>query len=64
MLKNQDARCSGIYKIGKIEACPKRDLCLRYLHFRYLDREAGIENYQGIPVVMAVKDCKIFLEAE
>jgi hypothetical protein len=34
------------------------------LHFLRLDREAGIENYQGIPVVMAVKDCKIFLEAE
>jgi hypothetical protein len=64
MLKNQDARCSGIFTIGKIEACPKRDRCLRYLHFLRLDRAAGVENYQGIPVVMAVKDCKIFLEAE
>jgi hypothetical protein len=64
MLSNKDARCSGIYKIGKIEACPKRGRCLRYLHFLKLDREAGIENYQGISVVMAVKDCKIFLEAE
>jgi hypothetical protein len=63
-LKNTDPRCAGIYAIGIPEACPDRDTCLRYLHFRSLDRAAGIENYRGIPVVMAVEDCQIYWEAE
>lgn len=60
-LTNDQARCSGIYRLGETAACPSRDTCLRYLHFRSLDRAAGIENYRGIPVVMAVEDCEIYL---
>jgi hypothetical protein len=63
-LTNKDPRCSGLYRLGYTEACLRRDTCLRYLSFTRLDRAAGIEHYRGIPVVMAVKDCKIFLEAE
>lgn len=63
-LAKSEPRCSGIYAIGKIDACPDRDRCMRYLSFIKLDGEAGLENYQEMTVFMAVNNCKIFMEAK
>ena len=63
-LKNTDPRCAGIYAIGMPEACQDRDTCLRYLHFRHLDRANGIESYRGITVMMASRKCEMKMEAE
>lgn len=63
-LTNDDFRCAGMYTIGLPDACPDRERCLRYLHFLRLDREAGIENYQGMTVAMAERNCKMFMEAD
>jgi hypothetical protein len=62
VLTNKEPRCAGIYVVGLPGACPDRDRCLRYLHFLRLDREAGIENYQGIFVMMAVRSCNLLIE--
>lgn len=63
-LTNKDPRCSGLYRLGFTEACPKRDTCLRYRSFLNLDRENGIEHYRGIPVMMAVVGCKMYREVK
>ena len=62
MLKNSDPRCSGIFTLGKPEACQKRDRCLRHLSFHHLDREAGVKSYRDIGVMMASKHCEMFME--
>lgn len=61
------ARCAGRYDFDPVgDWCPERDTCQRYLAFVYWDKEAGLEDYQLIPVTMARQDCynKIEVEAQ
>ena len=58
------ARCSGVIRFNTgtddwpaHDMCPQRDTCQRYLAFTERDRAAGLPDYQGIPVSMAVEDC-------
>ena len=44
--------------------CPERDTCQRHLAFTRWDREAGLGDYQLIPVSMARKDCQSKIEVE
>ena len=62
-LKKDIARCCGWYSIGG-ERCEDRMTCKRYLAFSVWDRKAGVEDYLGISVVMADRDCKIKIETE
>jgi len=57
-LSKSDWRCVGFYSLGDPESCPERDTCMRYLAFKRYDRLHGINNYRGISVFMAVKNCK------
>jgi hypothetical protein len=57
-LPKQEWRCSGRFCFKNNEICLERDTCLRYLSLIKFDRENGIENYQGIPVLMAEKNCQ------
>lgn len=43
--------------------CELRDSCARYLAFTQWDRKANRGNYRGVLVVMAVRECKIKIEA-
>lgn len=57
------SRCAGRMDLeadGRI--CEHRDRCQRYLAFIEWDKEAGIPNYQSIPVTMAVTDCEHMIE--
>jgi hypothetical protein len=63
-LRNDQTRCSGLFRLGYTEACPKRNRCLRYLSFMGLDRANGIEYYRGVSVMMAVVGCKQFVEVD
>lgn len=59
------ARCAGRYDFNPTGGwCPERDTCQRYLAFVYWDREAGLEDYQLIPVTMARQDCESKIEVE
>ena len=44
--------------------CPERLTCARYLALIDWDKKNGIENYQGIEVLMAVKDCRNKIEVK
>lgn len=52
------SRCAGRYDFSDDpQWCPERNTCKRYLAFIELDRAAGIPDYRGIPVSMAVPNC-------
>ncbi len=63
-LTNTMARCAGIYDFKTHATCPDRFHCLRYLHFVRLDRAAGIKNYQGMMVTMAVENCNLLIDGD
>jgi hypothetical protein len=63
-LTNKMVRCSGKYDFYTERTCPTRDRCLRYQSFVRLDKENGIEHYRGVPVMMAMVGCKVFIEME
>ena len=52
------SRCSGRYDFSDDpQLCYERNTCQRYLAFAEWDRAAGIPDYRGVPVCMAVPDC-------
>lgn len=57
------SRCTG--RMGMLPDghwCRQRDTCQRYLAFSEWDRVAGIPDYRGIAVSMAVPNCKHKIE--
>lgn len=64
MLTKDQARCAGRYDFHTAEKCPDRKTCLRYLYWRHLDMENGIEHYRDIPVVMATRNCELKIEKD
>ena len=57
------SRCAARYDFNPDgDWCPERNTCQRYLAFVYWDKEAGISDYQGIPVVMGMEDCGMKIE--
>jgi hypothetical protein len=63
-LGNNQRRCSGRYSHFRKDTCPKRDSCLRYLHYSKYDLEGRDESYRSAKVEMAEVGCKIFVEAD
>ena len=58
------SRCAGrMDLLPDGQWCEQRDTCQRYLAFTQWDREAGIPDYRGIPVMMGVADCGNKIEA-
>lgn len=58
------ARCAGRYDLMPDgQWCPQRDTCQRYLAFVQWDRAAGLPDYRGISVFMAVESCGHKIEA-
>ena len=53
------SRCAGRMDFAGDDAhwCKQRYSCQRYLAFSEWDREAGIPDYIGISVTMAVPGC-------
>lgn len=52
------ARCSGrVDLLPDGDWCRERHTCQRYMAFSEWDKAAGIPDYRGISVVMAVPDC-------
>jgi len=51
------SRCAGRYSFLKTDYCPERHTCERHLAWIERDAEAGIQNYKGIPISMAVRGC-------
>ena len=59
------ARCAGRFDLlPDGQWCPDRDTCQRYLAFTQWDKAAGLPDYRGIPVMMAVEDCGHKIEAD
>lgn len=59
------ARCTGRYGLEPDGGwCPERDTCRRYLAYAYWDKEAGLEDYQPIPVTTARMGCTDKIEVE
>ncbi|HIO30753.1 hypothetical protein [Marinobacter salarius] len=57
------SRCAARYNANPdSEWCPQRDTCQRYLALTQWDKQAGMPEYQRIPVVMGQKDCGIKIE--
>lgn len=54
------SRCTGFDP--DVEWCPERDTCQWYLAWRIWDAEAGIQNYEYLPLSMAVRDCRDKIE--
>lgn len=60
------SRCSGRtgFTIDGPQWCEHKDTCQRYLAFSKWDDKAGITNYRGISVFMAMQDCRHKIEVE
>lgn len=64
------SRCSGTIRFNSApegewpvhDTCAQRDTCQRYQAWRHWDKEAGIPDYQGISVTMAVDGCRNKIE--
>ena len=57
------SRCTGCFDLRPdADWCIEKETCRRYLAWRKWDAEAGITNYKGIPVSMAVRDCEHKIE--
>lgn len=57
------SRCAGrMDMLPDGHWCRQRDTCQRYLAFSEWDREAGIPDYRGISVTMAIPNCQHKIE--
>lgn len=72
-LPHDVSRCTGVITFAAYydihgwpvhDTCPQRDTCQRYQALLHTDKAAGIEHYRGIPVHMAVEDCRNKIEVE
>lgn len=60
-----ESRCAGrLDLLPDGQRCEQRDTCHRYLALTQWDREAGIPDYRGIPVMMGAPDCGHKIESE
>lgn len=56
-------RCAGRYDFSDHPRWyPEHNTCQRYLAFIEWDKAAGIPDYRGIPVYMAVQHCEHKIE--
>ena len=71
-LPHDVSRCSGVIRFNSAvgdeppahDTCPERDTCQRYQAWRHWDKEAGVPDYRGISVSMAVEDCRHKIEEQ
>lgn len=63
-LDKTEWRCSGRYAFDQIGTCLERETCMRYLALIKYDRINNLENYQGMTVLMARRDCKDKIEVK